>query len=82
MTIKQAIKLLRTYDPDEPCAFALWDQRDVSCVAKKKGLVLNDDQIANVLEAVHENQDANHGINWDSIEFEIRFSRDINLDSE
>jgi hypothetical protein len=66
MTIKEAIKFLKTYPAETPCAFSLWLPEDVQSVSNTP---LSEDTIADVLGEVHDNHDANYGINWDVLRY-------------
>ena len=72
MRIGELIDYLRTLDPDDPVAAAIWVKADVETCAADLGIALGDDDIAAVLDLIRDRHDACHGITWDTIERAIR----------
>jgi len=72
MTINEAIAHLKTYKGNTPCAMQLWTPPDVRAIAKQEKVRVNKDEVAAVLERVNSKQDANEGINWETIRFWLR----------
>jgi hypothetical protein len=68
MMIGELIDYLRTLDPDDPVAAGIWIKSDVEKCAADLGIALGNDDIAAILDAIHDDHDACHGITWDTIE--------------
>lgn len=64
-TIAGVVQDLLHYDPETPCASALWLPADVLSIAKD----MTDDEVADVLGDVERYKDASLGITWGTIEF-------------
>jgi len=53
---------------------AVWTLEDFRTIAedyKERGVVLSDEQLVEIMQEVDENWDAEHGINWEVIQFQI-----------
>jgi hypothetical protein len=72
MRIRDLIDYLRALDRDDPVAAAIWVKADVETCAAELGIALGNDDIAAVLDLIHDRHDAGHGITWDTIERAIR----------
>lgn len=68
MRIGELIDYLRTLDPHDPVAAGIWTRSDVELCAAGLGVTLGDDDIAAILDLIHDHHDACHGITWDTIE--------------
>lgn len=66
-TIGDLKKHLEGYKDTTHCAYGLWLPSDVRTLTRK----LDADGVNNVLDAVHDNHDANNGINWDTLRWAI-----------
>ena len=67
MTIKELREHIKEYGNDLPCAWALWLPGDVKNIAVQEQVELSDEEIGEILDDVHCNQDAEFGITWESI---------------
>lgn len=71
MKVSKAIELLQNgYKPNDEIAMSLWSIDDVTTRCDEMGVKLTKKQKKKVLMEL-EKADANIGINWDSIDFEI-----------
>lgn len=68
-TVGQTIKTLQGYDKDAPVAYTIWFENDVA--AADADNILSQEERAEVLESLHENFDANHGITWNTVRWEV-----------
>lgn len=68
MTIKEAIKHLKGYDPKSHCAMHLWLTDDVFDKAKEMGVDMDQDKADEIIDDVHNHIDCTLGITWDTIE--------------
>lgn len=66
-----ARNLLEGHDPNEVVAVSTWTADDVLTKAEEMGVVLTHLDAENILDEVHYNQSAEHGINWEVIESAI-----------
>lgn len=75
MTVRELIDYLRTLDADGPVAAGIWIKSDVEACAADLGITLGGDDIAAILDLIHDDQNACRGITWDTIERGIRERR-------
>lgn len=72
MKVSKAIEFLQNgYKPNEEIAMSIWNVDDVTTRCKEMGVKLTKKQKEEVLIKLDSNADANTGINWDAIDFEI-----------
>ena len=71
MTIKEAIRQLKTYKPEMECAVALWQPDDATGRAKNRGITLTKDEADEVIYLVQRTQDCELGISWITIDCAI-----------
>ena len=67
MTVKELIKELQGYAPDEVIAASIWNTDDVRSAAEQNDHKekLTQEECESVLEWVEAHHDAQYGINWD-----------------
>ena len=71
MRIRDLIEHLQTYDPDDPVAAGIWLAADVEGSAEQLGVTLTENDVGRILDAIHDDHDANLGITWNTLEFHI-----------
>jgi hypothetical protein len=72
MNVRDLIKKLVTeYDLDDAICATLWTSEDVDAQAEIDGVSLSLSEQAEIVERLESNFDANIGINWEVIAFEI-----------
>ena len=71
MKIKDLIEKLQRLNPEETIAHSLWISSDVYETAKVLGYQLTEVEINTVLNDIERHEDAEHGINWATIEIAI-----------
>ena len=60
-TVSQIIEILSRRDPNEVIAVSIWSRED----AQTFDIEVSDEQADAAIEAMHDDQDASIGMNWD-----------------
>ena len=72
MKVKDLIKHLKKYnEPDDEIAYQIWTTEDVDTVAEELEVALTDEEKIMVIQNLNNNSDANSGMSWTDLEFEI-----------
>jgi hypothetical protein len=75
MTLAELYKniqdLILAEGENTPCAYMLWLPDDVKSKAEEMDIVVSKEDICTVLNKVHDGADAEYGITWQHIEYEI-----------
>jgi hypothetical protein len=70
--VREVIKHLESYKPDEHIATAIWCEEDVIGRAKELGIKLTTEEAQAILDEIDRKQDCSLGINWDTLDYFIQ----------
>jgi hypothetical protein len=67
-TVREVIKHLKSYKPDEHIATAIWCEEDVLGRAKERHIPITREQAQEILDKMDIKQDCELGITWTTID--------------
>lgn len=69
MQVKELIRELKTYSPDEEVAYILWTRADIRGVGKENfGVELSNLECDEILADMHNHSDAEYGMTWITVD--------------
>ena len=71
MTVKELIKHLKTYNPDEVIAYDLWSVDDVMHENDSDHVEVTKEQAEEVLGRMQRYKDCTIGMNWDVLNYHL-----------
>jgi len=71
MNVEDIIQHVNKWPKSTAVCFSLWLPDDVLARAEERGISLTDDDVSNVLDAMHHQQDASIGINRDVMDVHL-----------
>lgn len=70
MKIKELIKHLEKYNPEDVIAYDLWTADDVDCSSNGYGAITQE-QSEEVINRMEKHKDASIGLNWDVLNYHL-----------
>jgi hypothetical protein len=68
-TVEDVINHLKSYNPKEHIAVAVWSEEDVLERAKERTMKITKEEARDIIDRIDRRQDATIGITWDTIDY-------------